>query len=104
MWISRAPKPTLLEIRAQLSEVKRLVGLLDSDIRDQIKERTGEQPMKQRSANAVAKARDLADQEIDKVSNQSGSAAERHDRKQRLLKGPKEFTDIRDAISEKPKS
>ena len=104
MWISHAPKATLSEIKAQLSELKRLVGHLESSIRDQLKERTGEQPMKQRSANAVAKARDLADQEIDKLSNQSGSAAERHDRKQRLLKGPKEFTDIRDAISGKPKS
>jgi hypothetical protein len=65
VWISDAPKATLSEIKGQLGELKRLLGQLESDIRDQLKKPTGTQPLKQRSPNAVAKARDLADQEID---------------------------------------
>jgi hypothetical protein len=104
MWISDAPKATLSEIKVQLGELKRLLGQLEFDIRDQLRKRTGMQPMKQRTPNAVAKARDLADQEIDKLSDQSASAEERQDRKQRLLKGPKGFRDVRGVISPKPKS
>jgi paraquat-inducible protein B len=104
MWISDAPKATLSEIKAQLGELKRLLTQLESDIRDQIKKRTGTQPMRQRSPNAAAKARDLADREIDKLSDQSTTAEERQERKRRLLKGPREFRDIRGVISPKPKS
>ena len=104
MWISDAPKASLSEIRAQLGELKRLLVQLESDIRDQLKKRTGTQPMRQRSPNARAKARDLADQEIDKLSDQSATAEERQERKRRLLKGPREFRDIRRVISPKPKS
>jgi len=60
--------------------------------------------MKQRSPNAVAKARDLADQEIDKLSNQSATAEERQERKERLLKGPREFRVFRGVNSRKTKS
>jgi hypothetical protein len=60
--------------------------------------------MKQRSLTAVAKAHDLADQEIDKVSDQSATVEERQDRKRRLLKGPGEFGDIRGVLSPKPKN
>jgi len=98
------PKVTLSEIKAQLGELKRLLGQLESDIRDQLKKPTGTQPLKQRSPNAVTKARDLADQEIDTLSDQSATAEERQERKQRLLKGPREFRDIRGVISRKPKS
>jgi replicative DNA helicase len=104
MWISDAPKATLSEIRSQLRELKRLIGQLESDIRDQLKKRTGTQPMTQRSPNAVAKARDFADQEIDQLSDQSATPEQREERKQRLLKGPREFRDIRGGISGKPKS
>jgi hypothetical protein len=106
MWISDAPKATLLEIKAQLGELKRLIAQLESYIRDQLKKgtETQPQPMRQRSPKATAKARDLANQEIDKVSDQSASAEERAERKQRLLKGPGEFRDIRRVIFPKPKS
>ena len=104
MWISDAPKASLSEIKDQLGELKRLLVQLESDIRDQLKKRTETQPMRQRSPNATAKARDLADQEIDKLSDQSVTAEERQERKRRLLKGPKEFRDIRRVISPKPKS
>jgi hypothetical protein len=43
--------------------------------------------MRQRSPNDAAKAHDLADQEIDKLSDQSATAEERQERKRRLLKG-----------------
>jgi len=90
LWISEAPKATLSEIKAQLGNLKRLLGQLESDIREQLKKRAGTQPMKQRSPTAVAKAHDLADQEIDKVSDQSATVEERQERKRRLLKGPGE--------------
>ena len=105
VWISDdAPKMTLSEIRAQLNELKRLIGTLECDIRDELKKHTGTQPMKQRSLDAVGKARDFADQEIDKLSDQSATAGQRHARKQRLLKGPMEFRDIRGRNSRKPES
>jgi predicted nucleic acid-binding Zn-ribbon protein len=72
MWISDAPKATLSEIKAQLGELKRLISQLESDIRDQLKKRTADNEGAKR--NAAAKARDLADQEIDKVRDQSANA------------------------------
>ena len=72
MWISDASKVTLSEIKAQLGELKRLLGELESDIRDQLKKRTGTQPMKQRRPNSVAKARNLADEEINKIAVDEG--------------------------------
>jgi hypothetical protein len=104
MWISDAPHATVSEINAQLGELKRLLAQLESDIRDQLKKRTGTQPMKQRSPNSAAKARHLADQEIEKLSDQSATAEERQDRKRRLLKGPRGFRDIRGVSSPKAKN
>jgi hypothetical protein len=62
----------------------------------------GSQPMKQRSHKAAAKALDLAGQQIDKLIDPSAPAEERQQRKRRLLKGPREFRDIRGLP--KPKS
>jgi hypothetical protein len=104
MWISDSTKATLSEIKAQLGELKRLLTRLESDIRDQLKKRTGTQPMRQRSPKASAKARDLADQEIDKISDQSASAEDRQERKRRLLKGPEEFREVGGMISPKRES
>ena len=107
MWISDAPKATLSEIEAQLGELKRLLARLESDIQDQLKKGNPglveTQPMKQRSPKAVAKALDLAGQQIDQLSDQSATAEERQARKRRLLKGPREFRDIRGDFP-KPKS
>jgi hypothetical protein len=52
-------------------------------------------PMKQRRSEDVSKAHDLAGQQIDKLSDQSATAEDQEERKNRLLKGPKEFRDIR---------
>ena len=103
LWISDAPKTILAEIKGQLGELKRLVGQLEFDIRDELKKRIEPRPTKQRSPNAVTKARDLADHEIDRLSDQSATFEQREQRKQRLLKGPPEFRDIRE-VSRKPKS
>jgi hypothetical protein len=51
----------------------------------------------------AAKAREMAGQALDRLIDPSASAEERHTRKRRLLKGPKEFRDIRDKRV-KPKS
>jgi hypothetical protein len=51
--------------------------------------------MRQRSPKAASKAVDLAGEQIDKLSDPSATAEEQQQRKRRLLKGPKEFRDIR---------
>jgi len=43
----------------------------------------------------TAKAREMASQEIDRLSDPSATDEERQRRKRRLLKGPKEFRDVR---------
>ena len=43
----------------------------------------------------AAKAREMASQEIDRLSDPSATDEERQRRKRRLLKGPKEFRDVR---------
>jgi Phage terminase large subunit (GpA) len=43
----------------------------------------------------AAKAREMASQEIDRLSDPSATDEERKRRKRRLLKGPKEFRDVR---------
>jgi metal-responsive CopG/Arc/MetJ family transcriptional regulator len=49
----------------------------------------------QRTAKSVLKASDMAAQQIDRLADRSATAEERHERKRRLIKGPKEFRDIR---------
>ena len=109
IWISDAPKATLSEIDAQLGELKRLLAQLQSDVQDQLKKGKYDpglvetDPMKQRNPEDVSKALGLAGQQIDKLSDQSATAEERQARKRRLLKGPREFRDIRGDFP-KPKS
>jgi hypothetical protein len=43
----------------------------------------------------AAKAQEMAGQEIDRLSDLSATDEERQRRKRRLLKGPKEFRDVR---------
>jgi hypothetical protein len=63
---------------------------------------TTRQPITQRSPTATAKATDMAGDQIDKLGDASATAEERQTRKRRLLKGPKEFRDIR-ALADGPK-
>jgi hypothetical protein len=87
-WISVQPKP-----RPSYPEaIRRLVDL-------GLAETT---PLGQRSPKATAKALELAGQQIDKLSDSSATAEEQQDRKRRLLKGPREFRDIRGDLP-KPK-
>jgi hypothetical protein len=74
--------------------IRRLVGLALA----------GSQPPKARSAKARSKALDLAGAQIDKLSDPSASSEERQQRKRQLLKGPREFREMRDEIRSKPKS
>jgi hypothetical protein len=109
IWIRDAREATLSEIDAQLSELKRLLAELQSDVQDQLKKGNYDLGLaetdsrKQRSPEDVAKALDLAGQQIDELGDQSASAEERQARKRRLLKGPGEFRDIRGDLP-KPKS
>lgn len=56
---------------------------------------------KPRSKKAASKASELAAREIDVLADESATDIERASRKRRLLKGPKEFRDIR---SDHPKA
>ena len=48
------------------------------------------------SKKTVARAAEMAGQEIDRLGDRSATDEQRASRKRRLLKGPKEFRDIRD--------
>ena len=62
----------------------------------------GSQPTPRLSRKVVSKASDLAGQQIDELGDPSASDEERQTRKRRLLRGPKEFRDIRGDLP-KPK-
>jgi Ribbon-helix-helix protein, copG family len=57
------------------------------------------QPLRRRNLESASKALDLAAQELDKLSDPSTSDEERKTRKRRLLRGPKEFRDMRGDVS-----
>jgi len=57
------------------------------------------QPLRRRNLEAASKALELAAQELDKLVDPSASDEERKMRKRRLLKGPKEFRDMRGDVS-----
>jgi Ribbon-helix-helix protein, copG family len=52
-------------------------------------------PVKRRSRKAASKASDMAGRQIDKIGDPSATDEERQLRKHRLLKGPREFRDLR---------
>jgi hypothetical protein len=63
-----------------------------------------EQALDSGTAKAASKATDMAGQRIDKLGDASATNEERQSRKRRLLKGPKEFRDIREqARADQPK-
>ena len=64
----------------------------------------GMQPTRRRSPKATSKALDLASEQIDKLIDPSTSDEERQQRKRRLLKGPKEFRDIRGDVGASTKN
>jgi Arc/MetJ-type ribon-helix-helix transcriptional regulator len=55
----------------------------------------GSTPTKQTSRKAAAKASDMAAHQIDKLANPAMPEEERRARKRRLIKGPREFRDMR---------
>jgi ribosomal protein L19E len=55
----------------------------------------GSDPAKHTSRKAAAKASDMAGRRIDKIGDPSATAEERQDRKRRLIKGPREFREMR---------
>ena len=62
------------------------------------------QPVKSRTQKARSTALDLASTQLDRLLDRSASDEERQRRKRRLLKGPKEFRDMRDAVRSRSKS
>jgi ribosomal protein L19E len=63
----------------------------------------GSDPAKHTSRKAAAKASDMAGRRIDKIGDPSATPEERQDRKRRLIKGPREFREMR-GNQPKPKS
>ena len=57
------------------------------------------QPLHRRNLEATSKALELATQELDKLIDPSTSDEKRKMRKRRLLRGPKEFRDMRGDVS-----
>jgi hypothetical protein len=55
----------------------------------------GSAPTKQTSRKAAAQASDMAGRQIDKLANPALPEEERRARKRRLIKGPREFRDMR---------
>jgi Arc/MetJ-type ribon-helix-helix transcriptional regulator len=60
---------------------------------------TASKPLRRRNLEAASKALELAAQELDKLIDPSTPDEERKMRKRRLLRGPKEFRDMRDDVS-----
>jgi hypothetical protein len=56
---------------------------------------TGFGSTKQRGPRATARASEMASAQIDQIADPSATAAERERRKRRLVRGPKEFRDLR---------
>jgi Arc/MetJ-type ribon-helix-helix transcriptional regulator len=77
-------------VTSRSEAIRRLVGLGLA---------AASQPLRRRNLEAASKALQLAAQEIDKLLEPSIPEEERHRRKRRLLKGPKEFRDIRGDLS-----
>jgi Arc/MetJ-type ribon-helix-helix transcriptional regulator len=80
------------EVKSRSKAIRRLVEL----------GLAGARPMKRRPPKAASKALDLAARQIDKLADSSATVEERHKRKQRLLKGPGEFREMRGDLP-KPK-
>ena len=80
-WIKTQPKPKPSRPEAIRRLVKR--GL------------TSAQLVRPHDEKAASKASKMAGHEIDRLGDQSATDDQRESRKRRLLKGPKEFRDIR---------
>lgn len=61
----------------------------------------GSQSTRRRSPGDASRAADMAADQIDKLANPAASEEERHARKRRLIKGPREFREIRDKQSKR---
>src|SRR5262249_34086815 len=70
-------------------------------IRQLVEQALARTPTRVRRQEASSKALELASKQVDKLLDPSASDEERLQRKRRLLKGPKEFREMRDQIRPK---
>ena len=70
-------------------------------IRQLVEQALARTPTKGRSREARSRALELASKQIDKLLDPLASDEEQQQRKRRLLKGPKEFREMRDQIRSK---
>jgi hypothetical protein len=88
-WIARQD--------AQLSRPEAIRRLLEQAL-------AVSQPAQSRTQKARSTALDLASTQLDRLLDPSAPDEERQRQKRRLLKGPKEFRDMRDAVRSRSKS
>ncbi len=91
-------EPILVRLQpAQLADLDAWIALLEQAL-------AVSQPVKSRTQKARSTALDLASTQVDRLLDPSAPDEERQRRKRRLLKGPKEFRDMRDAVRSRSKS
>jgi hypothetical protein len=109
------PRPTLFPIKKLIGFPRETIAALDKWRRKQedMPSRSeairrlvkwglaSAQPVRPHDKKAASKASKMAGHVIDRLGNQSATDDQRESRKRRLLKGPKEFRDIR---SNRPKA
>ena len=78
-------QPMIFDVDIVCNECKSVIATLHGSSAHRAGVRTGR----------AEKARALAGQEIDRLSDPSATEEERQSRKRRLLKGPKEFRNVR---------
>jgi len=104
-------EPILVRLQpAQLAALDAWIARQDAQlsrpeaIRRLLEQLAVSQPIKSRTQKARSTAFDLASTQLDSLLDRSAPDEERQRRKRRLLKGPKEFRDMRDAVRSRSKS
>jgi Arc/MetJ-type ribon-helix-helix transcriptional regulator len=99
-----APKSVRFEMRLELGLVEQIDAWRRGQddlpsraeaIRQLVERALGSADTRPTTARAQEKAAELASKEIDKLKTQDADGEKRHQRKRRLIKGPREFRDIR---------
>jgi hypothetical protein len=82
--------------KAAAAERRSLTGLIEKLLADYCKKRAlAGAPSSRSSAKGAPKAAEMAGRKIDQLGDRSATDEERASRKRRLIRGPKEFRDMR---------
>jgi hypothetical protein len=81
--------------KAAADDHRSLTSLIEKLLNDHLRKKGYLDPAPQASPRTSSKASAMAEQEIERVADKSATDEERASRKRQLIKGPKEFRDIR---------